>query len=173
MIAMRETTKKATLSACVLALTLGLAATAAALAVGARAPELGANDQSGNRVTIAGLRGSVVVVDFWASWCGPCAEEMPELERLYQRHRERGLVIVGVSQDRQASNMQSFLSRGRVTFPNVHDGSHAIAGRYVPPRMPTSYVIDRRGVVRHVHAGYRAGDAATLEREIVALLDAQ
>jgi len=143
-----------------------------ALDAGSRAPELGLPDLDGHMQRMSALRGKVVIVDFWASWCAPCREEMPVLERLYRAHRSDGLVVVGVSQDRGVSNIRSFLARTPVTFPLVHDAGHRIAGRYHPSRMPSSYIIDRRGVVRHVHAGYRGSDAAAIEREVVALLAA-
>lgn len=146
------------------------AASAFALDAGERAPEIGLTDMNGERVTMQSLRGKVVLVDFWASWCEPCAEEMPVLERLYQQYREQGFRVVAVSQDRQASNIRTFLQQHRVSFPVVHDANHQVAGRYSPPRMPSSYIIDRQGVVRHVHAGYRSGDARVFEREIRALL---
>jgi cytochrome c biogenesis protein CcmG, thiol:disulfide interchange protein DsbE len=154
-----------------LVLSIGIAATAAALSTGARAPELGVRDLAGNQVTIAGLRGRVVIVDFWASWCEPCADSMPVYQRLYSQYRERGLTVVGVSQDQRVDNARQFASRHRLSFPVLFDEGHAIANRYQPPRMPTAYVIDRGGIVRHVHAGYRSADAGRLESEVRALLD--
>ena len=147
-----------------------VAASAFALRAGERAPEIGLNDLNGNRITLASLRGKVVLVDFWASWCEPCAEEMPVLERLYTQYRSQGFEIVGVSQDRTEGNVRGFLREHRVSFPIVHDGAHAVAGRYRPPRMPSSFIIDRSGVVRHVHEGSRSGDARQMEQEIRALL---
>lgn len=150
---------------------LAIAATALALDPGARAPEIGMRDLEGNQVTIASLRGRVVVVDFWASWCEPCADSMPVYQRLYTTYRERGLTIVGVSQDQRVDNARQFAGRHHLSFPVVFDEGHAVANRYRPPRMPTAYVIDRGGIVRHVHAGYRSSDAAQLESQIRALLD--
>ena len=160
--------------ASVLALTgLLFAASALALDPGARAPELGLRDLEGNQVTIASLRGRVVVVDFWAWWCEPCADSMPVYQRLYTQYRERGLTIVGISQDQRVDNARQFATRHHLSFPVVFDEGHAIANRYRPPRMPTAYVIDRGGIVRHVHAGYRSGEAERLEAEIRTLLDAR
>lgn len=137
---------------------------------GTRAPEIGLRDLDGNPVRMADLRNKVVIVDFWASWCAPCREELPVLERLYNRYKDQGLVIVGVNIDNDESNMRRFLQRTPLSFPVVFDGEHQVAERYSPPRMPSSYIIDKRGMIRHVHAGFRSGDAEAMEREIQALL---
>ena len=147
-----------------------LATSAYALRQGQRAPEINLRDLSGNQVTMASLRGRVVLVDFWASWCAPCAEEMPVLERFQRTYGGRGFTVIGVSQDHTVDNVRTFVRQHPVSFPIVHDPAHAVAGRYRPPRMPSSYIVDRNGVVRHVHEGFRAADAATMEREIRALL---
>lgn len=141
----------------------------AALEQGARAPAIQGEALSGS-FDMRQARGKVVVVDFWASWCEPCGEAMPALDRLYERYKDNGLVVVGVNVDQNVGNARRFLRRTRVSFPQVHDASHSLADRYSPPTMPSTYVIDRQGVVRHVHAGYRAGDARQLERMIRDLL---
>jgi peroxiredoxin len=161
----------ATVAGAVAASLLAVAGSALALDTGARAPEIGMRDLQGNQITIAGLRGRVVIVDFWASWCEPCADSMPVYERLWTQYRERGLTIIGVSQDQRVENARQFVARHRISFPVVFDEGHAIARRYGPPRMPTAYVIDRQGIVRHIHAGYHSSDAAQLEAEIRTLLD--
>lgn len=146
--------------------------TAMALDPGARAPEIGLNDLAGHRVDLSSMRGHVIVVDFWASWCAPCADEMPVLEGLYNSLHSQGLDIVGVSQDSSAGNITSFLRRVHVSFPIVHDNGHAVADRYHPSGMPTSFIIDRHGIVRFVHRGYRAADRAAIEREVRQLVAA-
>lgn len=149
---------------------LVLAASASGLESGARAPEIGLEDTGGSAIRMADLRGKVVVVDFWASWCAPCRDELPVLDRLYGRYRERGLVVVGVNVDRELRNMRDFLSRAPVHFPVVHDARHVVADRYQPSTMPSSYFVDRNGVVRHVKRGFRAREARELERIVEDLL---
>jgi cytochrome c biogenesis protein CcmG/thiol:disulfide interchange protein DsbE len=161
------------LPAVLVTLSLAAASQVAALDTGSRAPDLGARDLHGQAIRLSALRGRVVIVDFWASWCGPCRQELPVLERLNERYRGRGLVIVGVSVDRTLDNIHGFLSRTPVSFPVIYDAHHEIAGRYGPPRMPSSYVLDRRGIVRRVHEGFRSEDAASLEREVQQLLAAR
>lgn len=151
-------------------LLLVLAGSAAAVDVGGRAPEIGVNDLNGRPVTIASLRGKVVIVDFWASWCAPCRQEFPVLERLYRQYGSQGLAVVGVSVDNEASNVRAFLRRNTASFLIAHDPRKVAAARYGGTAMPSSYIIDRRGIVRHYHAGFRSGDAAGIEREVQALL---
>jgi len=153
-----------------LALTLALASSAFALEQGGRAPDIEARDMDGHPFHLADLRGKVVILDFWASWCEPCREAMPALDRLARRYGDRGLVVVGVNVDRSADSARRFLGRTRVSFRMVHDDGQAIAGRYQPPRMPSTFVIDRRGVVRHVQAGFRSGDDEVIERAVRAAL---
>jgi peroxiredoxin len=149
---------------------VGMPALALAVEVGEPAPEINLPDLNGNKVSLAALRGKVVVIDFWASWCAPCKEEMPILESLYKRFKDKDLVIIGVSVDNEAANAKKFLSSVKVSFPIVHDGNHTVADKFKPPRMPTSYVIDKAGKIRFVHAGFRKEDGKKLEEEITKLL---
>jgi cytochrome c biogenesis protein CcmG, thiol:disulfide interchange protein DsbE len=164
----RKSTLAAALSA--LCLVAGAAALARALEPGDRAPELSGASLDGQAISLATLRGKVVLIDFWASWCAPCKEEMPFIERLYRRLRSQGLIVVGVSVDAERENARDFIAQLKVSFPIVHDAKHAIADRFKPPRMPTSYVLDREGKIRHVHEGWRKEDEREVEQEITALL---
>ena len=155
----------------VLLLSLGVTVPALALRSGARAPEIGLRDTNGQMVRMSSLRGKVVLVDFWASWCAPCREEIPFLNRL-QREFGDDLVVIGVNIDRDEENMTSFMRRTRMNFRVVHDsGGSRVAERYAPPRMPSSFIIDQRGIVRHVHAGFRASDADDIEAHVRGLLE--
>ena len=144
---------------------------AQALSVGSRAPEIGLADRAGRRARIGSYRGQVVIVDFWASWCGPCREEMPVLERLYRRYRGQGLRVVGINLDRNWSNAEEMLQRIPTSFRMVHDPESSVARRYGLSRMPSSYVIDHRGIVRHISAGFRASDAQAIERAVQRALE--
>jgi len=143
---------------------------ASALDVGAKMPGAALKDLGGKPIDRSALAGKVVIVDFWASWCAPCKDELPALEALYTKYKDKGLIVIGVSVDSDLDKARALAKSLKLTFPNAHDAEHALAEQFDPPRMPSSYVIDQKGVVRHVHAGFRAGDEADIEREIRALL---
>lgn len=139
--------------------------------VGAAAPAFSLSPLGGGRaVRLSSLRGKVVFVDFWASWCVPCRQEFPVLQRLYERYRERGLRVVGITVDEEAPNARGFVERARARFLILHDADSSVAERYAPPSMPTSYVIDREGILRHINRGFEASDEAKFERQVRALL---
>lgn len=148
----------------------GFSSPALALEVGEKLPKLAFKDLAGKPVAASALAGKVVIVDFWASWCAPCKQELPALEKLHQKYKDKGLVVIGVSVDSDHDKAQALAKSLKLSFQSTHDGDHAIAEQFDPPRMPSSYVIDAKGVVRHVHEGFRAGDEAAIEREIRALL---
>ncbi len=149
------------------------AVSAKALAPGGKAPPVSLKDMSGKAYDWKTTSGKVVVVDFWASWCAPCKEELPVLDALYKKYRERGLEVIGVNQDENLENAAKFLRRSPLSFPVLHDAKREVAAAYAPTKMPSSYLIDRNGLVRFVHAGFKASDAAALEREILSLLNAK
>lgn len=154
----------------VMAATLLACASASALSSGDAPPAIDALDQAGNKVDLAALDGKVVLIDFWASWCKPCRQELPLLERLHQQYASQGLVIVGVSIDSSLKKMKRFLNDTPVSFRIVHDRRAEIASRYQPPTMPSSYFIGRDGKIRYVHEGFRKEDAAKIESRIKSLL---
>jgi cytochrome c biogenesis protein CcmG, thiol:disulfide interchange protein DsbE len=141
---------------------LGMPCHAFALEVGEPIPSLGG---------LRDLRGQVVYVDFWASWCVPCRTSMPVLDSLYRKHRERGFVVVGVNKDVSEADAARFLTRVPVTFPLLTDGGDQFARAFKVKAMPSGYLVDRKGVVRRVHRGFTTETAAGLETEIAGLLE--
>ncbi|MDH3728888.1 MAG: TlpA family protein disulfide reductase [Myxococcales bacterium] len=146
------------------------AATAHALTSGDTPPPISLPDQAGKSVDLGKLEGKVVLIDFWASWCGPCKQEMPVLEALHKKYESQGLVVVGVNIDNSDKKMNNFLKATPVTFRQVRDKKLQIASRYEPSTMPSSYFIGRDGKIRHVHEGFRKNDAGKLEARIKELL---
>ncbi len=135
---------------------------------GAPAHDFTLPDLRGGQVRLSGLRGKVVVIDFWASWCEPCKRELPELEKLARDLAGRGVLVLAVNLDQKRDNASGAaqalgLSAARVLW----DPEGKVAERYDPPKMPTSYVVDQGGTVRHVHDGYDGpGDIVRLRREL-------
>lgn len=137
---------------------------------GRPAPALNATSARGVRVNLAGLRGSVVVVDFCASWCVPCRAEVPFLDGLSQRFAARGLVVLAVSVDEVPEHFAAFNHELRPTFAMIHDAQHTIVEAWSPESLPDTFVVDRSGTVIAEHRGYTAQGAASLEREVIAAL---
>lgn len=115
--------------------------------------------------------GKVVLVDFWASWCGPCKASFPAFNRLHDTYAAKGLVILGVGVDDDAAKYKEFAGKMGAKFTLAHDSAHKAADFFSPPSMPTSYLTDRKGVIRYIHTGYRgAKTEAEYVTEIEALL---
>ena len=107
-------------------------------------------DVNGKLVSLSDFKGKVVLLNFWATWCPPCAKEMPSMERLYRTYGANGLVIVGVSVDTAAPrDVKEYADKLKITFPILHDRDMIISRRYSNPGVPTSYLIDRQGRVAY------------------------
>ena len=138
--------------------------------VGKPAPDLSIQSLNGKGdVKLGSLSGKIVVVDFWATWCGPCKQSFPALEALSKRHGEK-LAVVGVSVNDEIDGVADFAKEMGTTFPIGLDQGHAIAQRWNVATMPTSFVVDDKGTVRFVHAGYHDGDEAEIEKEVTSLI---
>lgn len=142
--------------------------------VGDRAPDFDVVPISGPRspISLRGLRGTVVVVDFWGTFCGPCKQSFPKLEGLHARYAERGLRVLGISEDEadDKARIPTFAATYGAKFAIAWDEDKSIARLYKPETMPSTFVIDRKGIVRYAHVGYHEGDEQQLEKEVKGLL---
>jgi len=135
--------------------------------IGAPAPEIRVESLAGKPLALDDYRGKVVLLDVWASWCGPCKQELPVLDDMAKRLRADGIEILAVSIDQERANLVKFLkARPRWALTIAHDPKGTIADRLGPEKMPTSYIIDRAGVIRYVNSGFEPSDAALIERRL-------
>jgi peroxiredoxin len=136
---------------------------------GQKAPDFNLPTLSGKSLNLASLKGKVVILDFWAQWCEPCKEELPQLEKLAKK-LGGDVVIVGVNIDKQRENAASLAKKLGLSFEVGLDASGSVASTYDLPKMPTSFVLDKKGVVRFIHEGYEGeGDIKRFEDEVAQL----
>jgi thiol-disulfide isomerase/thioredoxin len=153
----------------VMASALRAAPAPAPLAPGAKFPDLAAAGLEGALPDLASAK--VVIVDFWASWCVPCKQSFPTYDELQREFGPQGVVILAVSVDRTAADMEKFLRRLQPGFSVVRDAQQQLVAQVAVPTMPTAFVLDRHGTVRFVHTGFH-GERSRAEyvEQIQALL---
>lgn len=115
-------------------------------------------------------KGKVTIVDFWATWCEPCKKSFPKYQELYVKYKASGLEIVAISVDDEKKDIPDFIKSFGAKFPVGWDDGHKIADCWHPPNMPSAYVIDKTGTIKHIHNGYHDGEEKELEKEIKELL---
>lgn len=173
MLGMRATACKAIVVLAVVSAGLTVAATGASggeyQAPDFRTTTLAGNSQ-GAPFQLNQLRGQVVYLDFWASWCVPCRLSFPALDQLHKKYRGRGFEVVAVNKDVVAADVGKFLARIPVGFTLVADPGDSIVRAYQVKSMPSGYVLDRKGRVRYVHEGFKSDSAAQIEAQIIDLL---
>ncbi len=138
--------------------------------VGKKAVEFSLPDVNGGEVALQSFRGKVVLLNFWATWCGPCREELPELDRVQEKFRKRGFAVVAVTVDNELENIRGFLKKYDLKLQALWDRRKKLADAYKVEKMPSSYLIDRNGVIRFVHLGYNAEELKRIEAEIDEML---
>lgn len=114
--------------------------------------------------------GQVVLLDFWASWCGPCRESFPWMSETEKKYHDKGFAVLGVNLDKDAASAEDFLRRFPAEFKIIFDATGAIAEQYHLMAMPSSFLIDRTGHVRYKHLGFRQDKRADYEAELQTLL---
>ncbi len=147
--------------------------TALAAGIGDLAPGFALRTARGEVVSLESLRGQVVYVDFWASWCGPCRRSFPWMNEMQRRYGGQGLAVVAINVDKNPVEAARFLERNPAQFAVAYDQAGATPLAYAVRDMPSSYLIDPRGKVVEVEHGFRDERKDPLERRIQALLAAR
>lgn len=128
---------------------LGVASTAA--------PDFTLKSNSGSNLRLQEYRGQVVLVNFWASWCGPCRTELPALNALQTQFQDLGFTVLGVNVDQQKGEADKLLQQIPVNFPVLYDSENKVSEMYNVVAMPTTVIVDKNGNVRHLHRSYKPG----------------
>jgi peroxiredoxin len=135
-----------------------------------KAPDFTLKSSTGSNVKLSEFRGRVVLVNFWATWCTPCKEELPFFNTLYRRYQNLGLEVLGVNIDKVSSHGAKMSAALGLSFPVLFDPTGKTSNLYQIRTMPTTYVVAKDGTVRHVHWGFGPAEASRYESEIRALL---
>ncbi|KNZ32964.1 MAG: redoxin [Methylibium sp. NZG] len=169
---MTHTTRRLSLKHLLLGVTLAAVASVAVPAVtpAKPAPDFTLRTMSGPNMRLQEQRGQVVLVNFWASWCGPCRQEIPHLNTLYDKYRASGFVLMGVNIDDNPKVAAELAAKLGVKFPVLLDTDKTVSKLYDMSAMPATVVIDRDGKVRYIHRGYREGYEVTYDQQVRGLL---
>lgn len=135
------------------------------------APDFSLKNLAGETVKLSDYKGQVVMINFWASWCGPCRQEMPLLDDMSEEMSKAGFVLLGVNLDEDVNDARGFLADiGEMSFPILLDPTAKVADLYGNQAMPSSYFVDREGNLAFLHQGYRKGEEAEYRAVIKKLL---
>lgn len=124
---------------------------------GQTAPDFALKSSTGENLRLSEFRGDVVMINFWATWCGPCRQEMPLLDELYARYERVGFSLLGVNIDDDSRRAMAMIDELGVDFPVLFDASKEVSKLYEVEAMPVTVIVDRKGTVRYIHHGYKPG----------------
>lgn len=134
------------------------------------APDFTLKSNDGTNIRLSELRGQVVLLNFWASWCGPCRQEMPVLDAIQSKYEGLGFTVLGVNLDAKSSKAEKYLRDTEVGFPILFDPKGDVSGLYGVKAMPSTVIIDKDGMVRFLHEGYKDGYEDDYRKQIKSLL---
>lgn len=162
---------KTTFAVLMLVLGLAFASTSVAIEKGQAAPNfrLPLLD-SKKKVSLKQYRGKVVYVDFWASWCGPCRQSLPLLTKLRTEMKKQPFEVLAINLDEETAAAKGFLREYPVNYPVLLDPEGQVASQYQLPGMPTSFILDKRGRIQHVHVGFKPQDIDKIRQQVKSLL---
>jgi peroxiredoxin len=121
-----------------------------AIRPGQKPPAITAKDLTGNALTLDQYAGKVLLIDFWATWCGPCREEMPNVKKIYSQYKDQGFAILGISLDRDQTELDKYIKEQSIEWPQVFEGGQDIAEKYSVTTIPHMLLLDRQGVIRYM-----------------------
>jgi len=165
----RTTSLRTTLLGAILVI-LAASSIAASSLEGQAAPDFVLKSATGENLRLSEYRGDVVLINFWATWCGPCRQEMPLLDDLYGRYQRVGFNLLGVNIDDDSRRAMQMVQELGVKFPVLFDENKEVSKLYEVEAMPVTVLVDREGRVRHVHHGYKPGYEEKYLTEIRSLL---
>ena len=134
------------------------------------APQFVLPAKGGSQLNLAQYRGQVVMINFWASWCGPCRQEMPLLEDIYKKYNKLGFTLIGVNVEPDSKAADDWLKQTPVSFPVGYDKDSKVSRLYDVSGMPSTVIIDRKGNLRFLHHGYKPGDESEYQNSIRTLI---
>jgi thiol-disulfide isomerase/thioredoxin len=134
------------------------------------APDCTLKSRSGENIKLSELRGEVVMINFWASWCAPCRQEMPLLEEIYKKYSDLGFTLLAVNVEEDSSKAGELLRDIPVTFPVLYDNTNRVTKLYKVVAMPSTVIIDRDGNLRYLHRGYLPGYEEEYKRQVSELI---
>ena len=153
----------------VLAIFMGSSLASSGL-TGQTAPDFVLKSATGENLRLSEYRGDVVMINFWATWCGPCRQEMPLLDELYDRYQRVGFNLLGINIDDDSRRAMAMVNELGISFPVLFDEDKKVSKLYEVETMPLTILLDREGTVRHVHHGYQPGYEQKYLNEIRSLL---
>ena len=121
------------------------------------APDFTLKSISGENLKLSEYRGEVVLINFWASWCGPCRQEMPVLSELHDKYKALGFTVLGVNVEEDSGKARKLLKKMSVSFPVLLDNESVVSKQYDVVAMPSTVLVDRNGNMRYLHKGYKPG----------------
>ncbi len=130
------------------------------------APDFALKSDSGENLRLSELRGDVVLINFWASWCGPCRQEMPLLSGLHEQYRDLGFTVLGVNVEENSEAARKLLRDMPVSFPVLFDTDSAVSKQYDVMAMPSTVLVDRDGNMRYLHRGFNPGEEAIYAEKV-------
>jgi len=135
-----------------------------------KAPNFTLKSYAGSNQKLSEFRGKVILLNFWASWCGPCRQEMPLLNSLHKKYKKLGFTVIGINVEEDLRKAKQVVKDVGIKFPVLFDTENKVSDLYDVSAMPSTVIIDRSGNMRYLHKGYKPGDMKTYKKWVKKLI---